>query len=90
MVLTVLTARVNLRSGYVVQKALVDDPAQPRRIQSTEVNASNYRPAAGADKLLYQLGRRFAPDRLDMLKASVLNSVLKPSANIDQMDIARK
>jgi hypothetical protein len=88
VVLTVLTARVCLRTGYIVQKALVDNPAQPRRIQSIQVNASNYRPAAGADKLPYQLGRRFAPDRLDMLEASVLNSVLKPSANIDQMDIA--
>jgi len=88
VVLTVLTAWISLSSGDIVQKALVDDPAQPRRIQSTQINASNHRPAAGLNKLPYDLGRRFAPYRLDMLEANSLNSVLKPSAYIGKMDIA--
>jgi hypothetical protein len=88
VVFTVLTTRVSWGSTNVVWKALVDDPAEPRRIQSTQVNASNDRPPAGLDKLPYQLGRRFAPDRLDMLEASGLNSALKPSADIGKMDIA--
>jgi hypothetical protein len=88
VVFTVLTTRVSLGSGYVVWKALVDDPAEPRRIQSTQVNASDDRPTAGLNELPYQFGRRFAPDRLDMLEASGLNSALKPSAYIGKMDIA--
>jgi hypothetical protein len=88
VVFTVLTARVSLGSSYVVWKALVDDPAEPRRIQSTQVNASDDRSTAGLDKLTYQLSRRFAPDRLDMLETCGLNSVLKPGAYIGKVDIA--
>src|SRR5882672_2886272 len=89
VVLAVLTARISLGSSYVVWKALVDDPAEPRRIQSTQVNASYDRPTTGPAKLPDQLGRSFAPDRLDRLEARRLNPVLKPCAYVGKMDIAK-
>jgi hypothetical protein len=88
MELAILAARVGLGGTDLVEKALIDDPPEPRGIQPIQIHACNHSAAAALYELSYQFGRLSTPNRLDMVESGGPYPALKPGADVHEVDVA--
>src|SRR5439155_19196400 len=66
--LAVLAARIDARARDIANEALVDRATEPRRVELRRLDAREHGPPADRDEFREQIGRRLAPDRLDVLE----------------------